>query len=131
MTEAETFRTAPAATAAQRRARVAAPASATLPSDARELIQQRFEAGRRERGRAEGEPFRWDREPIGADEIEELADAYVYRRERYRLWYGPTVDRWPFPARQRLDDALHALEDLLAELRHGPIEAGDTVERRE
>lgn len=94
----------------------------TLPTDAHELIQQRYDRGRRERGRAEGEPFAWDRLPVGIDEAEELADAFIYRRERYRLWYGPKPDAWPFPARQRLDDALHSIEDLLAELRCGPLE---------
>ena len=103
----------------------------TLPSDAAALIEQRYDRGRRERGRAEGEPFRWDRpELIGLDEIEEAADLYIYKRERYRLWYGPTPDAWPYPARQRLDDALHAIEDLLAELRHGPIEVREQAERR-
>ena len=98
----------------------------TLPSDARALIAERYERGRRERGRAENDPFRWDRLPVGIDEAEELADAWIYRRERYRTWYGPRADDWPYVARQRLDAALHALEDLLAELRHGPLVTGDT-----
>jgi len=93
----------------------------TLPNDARELIEQRYQRGRRERGRAEGEPFQWDRLPVGADEAEELADAFIYKRERYRQWYGSRTDEWPFVARQRLDQVLHALEDLLAELRHGAV----------
>jgi len=101
-------------------------AQVTLPTDAREFIQQRFDRGRRERGRAEAEPFRWDHpELIGLDEAEELADAVVYREQRYLRWYGPRVDDWPYFARQRLDAALHALEDLLAELKHGPIEVRD------
>ena len=102
----------------------------TLPHDARELIEQREEAGRRERGRANGEPFRWERLPIGVDEAEEAADVYIYRRERYSAWYGPKADDWPYVARQRLDAALHALEDLLAELRCGPLPMRDTRERR-
>lgn len=49
-------------------------------------------------------------------------DAYIYRRERYRTWYGTRADAWPFAARQRLADAERALQDLLHELRCGPIE---------
>jgi len=102
----------------------------TLRLDARERIAERYERGRRERGRAEGEPFRWDRELIDLDEIEELVDAWIYRCERYREWYGPRADDWPYVVCQPLDAALHALEDLLAELCHEPLEMADTRERR-
>lgn len=94
----------------------------TLPSDARELIEQRFERGRRERGRAEGEPFAWDRLPVGMDEAEELADAVVYREQRYIAWYGRHRGAWPYVAQQRLADAERALQELRHELACGPIE---------
>jgi len=102
-----------------------------LPTDARELIASRYEAGRRERGRAEGEPFRWDRpELIGLDEAEELADAVIYREQRYIAWYGRHRGAWPYVAQQRLADAERALQELLHELACGPIEIVDTPERR-
>jgi len=102
----------------------------TLPRDARELIAERYDRGRRERGWAEGEPFRWDRLPVGMDEAEEAADLVIYREQRYICWYGRNRAAWPFVAQQRLADAERSLQELLHELRCGPIDVRDPAEIR-
>jgi hypothetical protein len=91
-----------------------------LDLDAAELVERRWRAGRRARGLAPEAPFRWDREPVGLDELEELVDAAIYRRERYRAWYGRDASRWPALAVERLAHALGEVEALRLELRHGP-----------
>lgn len=91
-----------------------------LPLD--ELIARRWRAGRRARGLDQRAPFRWDRpEAIGFDELEELVDAAIYRRERYRAWYGDDVAHWPAVAWDRLQHARGEIESLRAELRLGPL----------
>lgn len=100
-------------------------AAAPLPASAQELLDRRWRMGRAERGLAPDAPFAWDRpERVGLDELEELADAAIYRRERYRCWYGRDPAAWPEPARLRMDAAVGAIEDLLAELRCGPLGRG-------
>lgn len=99
---------------------------AALPESAEELVERRWRAGRAERGLPSDAPFAWDRpELVGLDEAEELADALVYRRERYRLWYGADPSCWPAPARERMEAAQRVLDDLLNELRCGPLRADD------
>lgn len=96
--------------------------AAPLPASAHELLDRRWRMGRAERGLSPDAPFTWDRpERIGLDELEELADAAIYRRERYRAWYGRDTAAWPEPVRERMDAAVLAIEDLLAELRCGPL----------
>jgi len=85
-----------------------------------ELLVRRFEAGRRARGLAPGAPFAWDR-GVGLDELEELVDAAIYRRERYRAWYGRDASRWPEVAHERLAQAMGEVEALRLELRIGPL----------
>jgi hypothetical protein len=88
-----------------------------------EMLNRRYEAGRRERGRDPAAAFTWDRGP-GLDELEELIDAAIYRREGYRGWYGRDPTRWPEVARERMEQALGEVEALRLELRHGPLVAG-------
>ena len=85
-----------------------------------ELLARRFEVGRRARGLAADAPFTWDRGP-GLDELEELVDAAIYRRERYRLWYGRDRAGWPEHAHEGVAQALAEVEALRLELRHGPL----------
>ena len=59
-------------------------------------------------------PSRGNHERIGLDELEELVDAAIYRRERYRTWYGRDLATWPGVAWELFEHAL-ALE-LLAPL---------------
>lgn len=100
-------------------------AGVSLPESAHALLDARWRMGRAERGLPLDAPFAWDRpERIGLDELEELADAAIYRRERYRAWYGRDPAAWPEPARLRMDAAVGAIEDLLAELRCGPLGRG-------
>ncbi len=94
-----------------------------LDSSAEELLARRFAEGRRARRLAADAPFAWDR-GVGLDELEELLDAAMYRRERYRLWYGRDPAHWPEHARERLAEALGQVEALRLELRHGPLTEG-------
>jgi hypothetical protein len=90
------------------------------------LLARRWREGRRARGLEERAPFVWDRpELVGLDELEELFDAAIYRRERYRAWYGDTEAAWPAAARDRLQHAHSEIEALRAELRLGPQGAPD------
>lgn len=69
-------------------------------------------------------PLAWDRpERVGEDELEELLDAAIYRRERYRAWYGADVAGWPAVAWERWRHARAEIEALRAELRLGPLDA--------
>jgi hypothetical protein len=101
-----------------------------LDRSVEELLAERYAAGRRERGLGPEAPFRWDR-GVGIDELEELLDAAIYRRERYRLWYGRDVARWPEHAHERLAQALGAVEALRLELRIGPLAEGGIGSRVE
>ncbi len=94
-----------------------------LDASTEELLARRFAEGRRARRLAADAPFAWDR-GIGLDELEELLDAAIYRRERYRAWYGRDPARWPEHARERLAEALGQVEALRLELRHGPLVQG-------
>lgn len=85
-----------------------------------ELIRDRYGAGRAERGLTD-EPFRWDHPEVGVDELEELLDAAIYRRERYREWYGHDESKWSYVAWQRLHEAIAAIDTLIAELKLGPL----------
>jgi hypothetical protein len=95
-----------------------------------ELLARRFEAGRRARGLARGAPFAWDW-GVGLDELEELLDAAIYRRERYRAWYGRDPARWPEHTHERLAQALSEVEALRLELRIGPLAVGGIASRVE
>ena len=89
-----------------------------------ELLSRRWSKGRRARGLDARAPFVWDRpECIGLDELEELLDAFAYRRERYRTWYGSDESAWPYVAWERLQESQAAIESLRAELRLGPLDA--------
>jgi hypothetical protein len=68
---------------------------------------------------------------VGVDELEELIDAAIYRRERYRAWYGRSSASWPEHARERMAQALGEVEALRLELRHGPLVAGGIRSRAE
>jgi hypothetical protein len=97
-------------------------------STALDLIRSRWEAGRIERGLAVGAPFQWDNPELGVDELEELVDAWIYRRERYRVWYGTDESTWPYIAFERLQEATAAIESLRAELKRGPLGSGSAPE---
>jgi hypothetical protein len=103
-------------------ARVAPPRGPELLElDAHELVELRWDAGRRASGLAPDAPFALDRpELVGLDELEELVDAAIHRRERYRLWYGSNPSRWPPLAVARLAHAIAEVEALRLELRYGP-----------
>lgn len=97
-------------------------ASDILDLSVDELLALRWRAGRRARGLDQRAPFRWDRpEAIGLDELEELLDAAIYRRERYVEWYGADIATWPAVAWERLQHAHGEIESLRAELRLGPL----------
>ena len=96
------------------------PGDLEVPLDA--LLDARWRAGRAARGLSPSAPFVWDRpECIGLDEIEELLDVAIYRRERYRAWYGRDERAWPAVAWERWHHALAEIEALRAELRVGPL----------
>lgn len=91
-----------------------------------ELMDERWGRGRAERGLTT-EPFRWDNDEVGVDELEELLDAAIYRRERYKFWYGPDVATWPYVAWERLQEAIGAIDTLIAELKLGPLTGNPLV----
>lgn len=96
-----------------------------------ELLERRWRQGRRARGLDERAPFRWDRpEAIGLDELEELLDAAIYRRERYRAWYGDDAAAWPAVVWDRLQHARGEIESLRAELRLGPLSKREPLRGR-
>jgi hypothetical protein len=95
-----------------------------------ELVARRFEACRRARGLSPSAPFVWDH-GVGLDELEEAIDCAIYRRERYRLWYGRHASHWPEHARERMAQALGEVEALRLELRHEPLVHGGIGSRVE
>ena len=96
-------------------------------STALELAEERWERGRVERGLEVGAPFHWDNDEVGVDEIEELVDAFIYRRQRYREWYGLDTQKWPYVAWERLQEAIGAIDTLIAELKLGPLTGNPLV----